>query len=40
MLIRRFSGLWLVFPCYMIYVFGAEILQGLSIAAGEGKKAR
>ncbi|KAF2764857.1 hypothetical protein EJ03DRAFT_320472 [Teratosphaeria nubilosa] len=27
------NGLWLVFPAYMIYVFGQEILQGLEIAA-------
>ncbi|KAH9819380.1 hypothetical protein Tdes44962_MAKER05218, partial [Teratosphaeria destructans] len=27
------NGLWLVFPAYMIYVFGQEILQGLEMAA-------
>ena len=29
------SGLWIVFPSYMIYVFGQEILEGLAIASGE-----
>ncbi|KAI9810478.1 MAG: hypothetical protein M1827_006254 [Pycnora praestabilis] len=28
------NGAWLVFPSYMIYVFGQEILQGLAIASG------
>jgi len=30
-----FSGAWLVVPSYIIYVTGSEILQGLTIAAGE-----
>lgn len=29
-----FSGLWIVLPTYMIYVFGAEILEGLEAASG------
>jgi len=32
------SGAWIVLPSYMIYVFGAEILQGLESAAGEHRK--
>lgn len=28
------SGAWLVLPSYMMYVFGSEILQGLTIAGG------
>lgn len=28
------NGAWLVLPTYMIYVSGAEILQGLTIAGG------
>ena len=28
------SGAWLVFPSYMIYLTGSEIIQGLTIAAG------
>jgi hypothetical protein len=28
------SGAWIVFPTYMIYVFGSEILEGLEMAAG------
>ncbi|TLD36949.1 hypothetical protein E2P81_ATG02731 [Venturia nashicola] len=28
------NGLWLIAPSYMIYVYGAEILQGLEQAAG------
>ncbi|KAK4539092.1 hypothetical protein LTR36_001930, partial [Oleoguttula mirabilis] len=27
------NGAWLVFPAYMMYVFGQEILQGLELAA-------
>ncbi|SLM35542.1 hypothetical protein LPUS_04848 [Lasallia pustulata] len=34
------NGAWLVFPSYMIYVFGQEILQGLEIASGEFKAAK
>jgi len=34
------NGAWLVFPVYMMYVFGQEILQGLETAAGGGKKNR
>ncbi|KAK0285061.1 hypothetical protein LTR35_005263 [Friedmanniomyces endolithicus] len=34
------NGAWLVFPTYMMYVFGQEILQGLVTAAGGGKKNR
>lgn len=29
------SGPWIVFPIYMISVFGQEILEGLAIATGE-----
>ena len=29
------SGLWLVFPGYMIYEFARDILHGLSIASGD-----
>ncbi len=29
------SGLWLIFPSYMIYHFSKEILHGLSIASGD-----
>jgi len=29
------SGAWIVFPIYMIYVFGQEMLEGLAIASGE-----
>ena len=32
--LTRYSGAWLVLPSYMIYLTGAEILQGLTIAAG------
>lgn len=32
------SGAWIVLPSYMIYVFGAEILQGLESAAGDHRK--
>ncbi|KAI9721859.1 MAG: hypothetical protein M1828_004954 [Chrysothrix sp. TS-e1954] len=32
------NGAWLLLPSYMIYVFGAEILQGLEVASGAGKK--
>jgi len=28
------NGAWLVLPVYMIYVLGAEIFQGLSVASG------
>jgi hypothetical protein len=28
------SGLWVLFPSYMVYVFGTEILQGLDLASG------
>jgi hypothetical protein len=28
------SGAWLVFPTYMIYLTGSEILQGLSNIGG------
>ena len=27
------SGAWLVFPTYMIYVLGGEIIEGLTIAS-------
>ncbi|GME54129.1 hypothetical protein GTA08_BOTSDO03529 [Neofusicoccum parvum] len=27
------NGLWLIFPTYMIYVFGGEIVQGLEVAS-------
>ena len=29
------SGLWLIFPAYMIYTFGADVLDGLAIAGGD-----
>ncbi|CAF9909102.1 hypothetical protein IMSHALPRED_007605 [Imshaugia aleurites] len=29
------NGLWLLFPSYMIYEFGRDILHGLSIAGGD-----
>jgi hypothetical protein len=32
--LNTFSGAWLVFPSYMIYLTGSEILQGLTIVAG------
>ena len=28
------SGAWIVLPSYMMYVMGAEILEGLDSAAG------
>ena len=34
------NGAWLVFPAYMLYVFGGELLQGLEIAAGASRKSR
>jgi len=34
------NGVWLIFPAYMQYVFGQEILQGLLLAADGGKKSR
>lgn len=32
------SGAWIVFPAYMLYVSGKEILQGLELATGESRK--
>jgi hypothetical protein len=35
------NGAWLVFPLYMLYVFGQEILEGLDTAVTptpKGKK--
>ena len=32
------SGAWLVFPAYMVYVFGAEILEGLETSSGYASK--
>lgn len=32
------NGAWIVFPSYMLYVIGAEILEGLELASGETKK--
>ena len=29
------SGMWLVVPTYMAYVFASDILNGLSIAGGD-----
>ncbi|KAL8965098.1 MAG: hypothetical protein Q9183_004030, partial [Haloplaca sp. 2 TL-2023] len=29
------NGAWIVLPAYMIYAFGLDILQGLSIAGGD-----
>ncbi|KXT13662.1 hypothetical protein AC579_4995 [Pseudocercospora musae] len=34
------NGAWLIFPAYMMYVFGSEILQGLEVAANSAKKTR
>ncbi|KAK5122255.1 hypothetical protein LTR85_004165 [Meristemomyces frigidus] len=34
------NGAWLVFPAYMMYVFGQEILQGLELATNGGRKYR
>lgn len=31
---------WIVIPAYLSYVFGEEILEGLSIAAGDAKKSQ
>ncbi|KAI9862708.1 MAG: hypothetical protein M1813_004204 [Trichoglossum hirsutum] len=33
------NGAWIVLPAYMSYVFAAEILDGLSIAAGTSENA-
>lgn len=33
------NGAWLLVPSYMAYVFGSEILQGLSIASGAARPA-
>ncbi|KAJ9129900.1 hypothetical protein NKR19_g10143 [Coniochaeta hoffmannii] len=33
------NGLWLVFPCYMIYSLGSEIVDALSAASGPAVKA-
>ncbi|KAF2196018.1 hypothetical protein GQ43DRAFT_476694 [Delitschia confertaspora ATCC 74209] len=32
------NGLWILFPAYMTYVFGAEIIEGLDIAANVSKR--
>ncbi len=32
------SGAWLILPSCMTYVFGSEILQGLSIASGDSRQ--
>jgi hypothetical protein len=34
LLLTLHSGPWLIVPTYIGYVLGAEILQGLEIAAG------
>jgi hypothetical protein len=34
------SGAWIAASIYMIYIFGAEILQGLEIAAGRPRSAK
>ncbi|KAI4153321.1 MAG: hypothetical protein L6R39_001604 [Caloplaca ligustica] len=31
----QWTGLWIVLPAYMVYAFGTDILQGLSIAGGD-----
>jgi len=36
--LTTYSGAWIVFPTYLGYVFGKEIIQGLEFAAGGGKK--
>jgi hypothetical protein len=37
-LIEIYSGAWLVMSGYMSYVFGAEIFEGLSLAASTTAK--
>ncbi|KAF2400178.1 hypothetical protein EJ06DRAFT_510154 [Trichodelitschia bisporula] len=32
------NGLWLLFPAYMIYILGGEIVDGLETAAGRPRK--
>lgn len=32
------SGFWLILPAYMIWVFGNNILDGLSMASGQSAK--
>ncbi|KJY02042.1 hypothetical protein TI39_contig263g00015 [Zymoseptoria brevis] len=34
------NGAWIIFPLYLSYVFGQEIIQGLEMASGESKKIR
>ncbi|GAM84809.1 hypothetical protein ANO11243_028100 [Dothideomycetidae sp. 11243] len=34
------NGPWIIIPGYLMYVMGAEILEGLSIAAGDSKKSQ
>ena len=33
-----YSGAWIVFPTYLLYVVGVEILEGLEVATGEVAK--
>lgn len=32
------SGAWLIFPAYMSYVFGLEILEGLEMATSRSRR--
>jgi hypothetical protein len=34
------NGAWIIFPLYLSYVFGQEIIQGLEAASGGSKKSR
>ncbi|KAK4988440.1 hypothetical protein LTR50_003954 [Elasticomyces elasticus] len=34
------NGVWIIFPSYMIYVFGQEILQGLEAASNGTEKSK
>lgn len=34
------NGLWVIFPSYMVYVFGAEILEGLNVASGASSSSK
>ncbi|KAL6925227.1 hypothetical protein FSST1_002501 [Fusarium sambucinum] len=34
------NGMWLIFPTYMVYAFGKNILDGLTLASGQPVKQR
>ncbi|KAL3588424.1 hypothetical protein FPOAC2_10579 [Fusarium poae] len=34
------NGMWLIFPTYMVYAFGRDILDGLTLASGQPVKQR